>query len=221
MEVWIIMVSTRGITSWIAVGLFLILGAPSWAFAKKGPKISVGDDPSMKEGSPGLVLVEVSDFQCFFCAKGAREVLPVVYEKFVATGKLELIYLDLPLQGPRAFRAAEAAACAGDQDMFWDMHHQLFANQQGLSPDRLATYAEELGLDAAAFRKCLDSGRHAGGIREDMRAIINSTPAYLLGRRVPDSDKVEILDVIRGAKPYEVFEKKINDLLAPQTSGKD
>jgi protein-disulfide isomerase len=132
---------------------------------------------------------------------------------------LELIYLDLPLQGPRAFKAAEAAACAGDQDMFWDMHHQLFANQQGLSPDRLAAYAEELGLDAAAFRKCLDSGRHAGGIREDMRAIkvldINSTPAYLLGRRVPDSDKVEILDVIRGAKPYEELEKKINALLAP------
>lgn len=217
-------VSARVICSWI-VAAGLVLSSPSWAAGKKGPKISVGDDPSMKEGSPGLVLVEVSDFQCFFCAKGAREVLPLVYERFVATGKLELIYLDLPLQGPRAFKAAEAAACAGDQDMFWDMHHQLFANQQGLSPDRLATYAEEIGLDAAAFRKCLDSGRHAGGIREDMRAIkvldINSTPAYLLGRRVPESDKVEILDVIRGAKPYEEFEKKINALLLPETSGKD
>lgn len=40
----------------------LVLGSSSWA-AKKGPKIDVGDDPSMKEGSPALVLVEVSDFQ--------------------------------------------------------------------------------------------------------------------------------------------------------------
>jgi hypothetical protein len=31
--------------------------------ADKGPKISAGDAPSMKEGSPQLVLVEVSDFQ--------------------------------------------------------------------------------------------------------------------------------------------------------------
>jgi hypothetical protein len=40
----------------------LVLGSPSWA-AKRGQKIDVGDDPSLKEGSPALVLVEVSDFQ--------------------------------------------------------------------------------------------------------------------------------------------------------------
>ena len=43
-------------------GALLLLGPQSWA-AQKGPKISVGDDPSMKEGNPGLVLIEVSDFQ--------------------------------------------------------------------------------------------------------------------------------------------------------------
>lgn len=45
-----------------ATGLLLLLGSQSLAFAK-GQKISVADDPSLKEGSPGLVLVEVSDFQ--------------------------------------------------------------------------------------------------------------------------------------------------------------
>jgi len=44
------------------VGALILVGSQSWA-AQKGPKISVGDDPSMKEGTPGLVLVEVSDFQ--------------------------------------------------------------------------------------------------------------------------------------------------------------
>jgi len=54
----------RGISPLVvAVGALLVLGSPSLAFAQKGLKISVGDDPSMKEGSPGLVLVEVSDFQ--------------------------------------------------------------------------------------------------------------------------------------------------------------
>lgn len=57
-------VGVHGISRWgITAGVVLVLGSQSWAFAGKGPKISVGDDPSMKEGSPELVLVEVSDFQ--------------------------------------------------------------------------------------------------------------------------------------------------------------
>ena len=56
--------SFRRISPWlIAVGVILLIGSPSWAFAKKGLRISVGDDPSMKEGSPELVLIEVSDYQ--------------------------------------------------------------------------------------------------------------------------------------------------------------
>lgn len=47
---------------WLAVSLLLLCGALS-ALAKKGPKISVADDPSWKEGTPELVLIEASDFQ--------------------------------------------------------------------------------------------------------------------------------------------------------------
>ena len=46
----------------LAAGIFL-LAAQSAALAKDGRKISVADDPSLKEGSPRAVLVEVSDFQ--------------------------------------------------------------------------------------------------------------------------------------------------------------
>ena len=41
----------------------LLLGSQAWALSKKGPKISVGDDPSIKNGSPQFVLVEISDYQ--------------------------------------------------------------------------------------------------------------------------------------------------------------
>ena len=46
----------------VVIGFGLLLGSSAEAFAK-GPKISVGDDPSIKEGSPNLILVEVADFQ--------------------------------------------------------------------------------------------------------------------------------------------------------------
>jgi protein-disulfide isomerase len=146
-------------------------------------------------------------------------VLTQVNEKFVRTGKVELIYLDLPLQmHANAFKAAEAAACAGDQGKFWDMHHLLFANYRALAPDRLPGYAAEIGLDAAAFQKCLAGGKKAGGIREDMRTAqtlgIRGTPAYLVGRRVAGGDKVEVLEIIKGLPPYEELEKLLNGLLA-------
>jgi|SRR6185436_11803729 len=211
--------SCRAVVPWIVA--LAVLGAPSWVFAQKGLKISVADDPSMKEGSPELVLVEVGDFQCPYCGQGAREVLPQVYEKFVRTGKVELIFLDLPLpMHPNAFKAAEAAACAGDQKKFWDMHHILFANQRALAPEQLSGYAEELGLDVPAFQKCLSSGKHAAELREDMRTAqtlgITGTPAYLLGQRLPGGDKIKILEVVRGLPPYEELEKMLQALLPPE-----
>jgi protein-disulfide isomerase len=146
-------------------------------------------------------------------------VLPQVYQEFVRTEKLELVFLDLPLQRhPYAFKAAEAAACADDQKAFWYMHELLFAKQQALAPDRLPAYAEELGLDVAAFQKCLSSGQHAGAIREDTRTVqllgITGTPAFLLGRRVPGGEKVEILEIVSGLPPYEVLKEKLDALLA-------
>lgn len=144
--------------------------------------------------------------------------LPQVEEKFVHTGKVELVFLDLPLQmHQNAFNAAEAAACAGDQKKFWEMHHLLFENQRALAPDQLPGYAEKLGLDVPAFQKCLSSGRHEGEIRNSVRLAhslgIAGTPAYVLARRIK-GDKVEVLDIVHGLQPYEDLEKKINTLLA-------
>lgn len=148
-------------------------------------------------------------------------VLPQVQKEYVDTGKVELIYLDLPLhRPPDGWKPAEAAACAGDQGKFWEMRHHLFANQTALAPDRLPGHAEALGLDVAAFRKCLSGGRHAAGIREDIRKIrflgIAGTPAFLLGRRLPGGDKVQIEEIVKGLQPYEVIKAKLDGLLAPE-----
>lgn len=146
--------------------------------------------------------------------------LPLVEEDFVRSGKVELIFLDLPLDmHSHAFKAAEAAACAADQGKFWEMYAQLFASQRELAPEELVGHAKEVGLELAAFQKCLSGGKKAAGIREDVRVAsslgIHGTPAYLIGRRIPGGDKVEILEVLKGLQPYEVLEEKLNGLLTP------
>lgn len=200
---------------------FVLLVSLSAALAMSGRKIAIGDEPSLKQGAPGLVLVEVADFECPYCGRGARDVLPKVHEKYVGPGKVELVFVDFPLQmHPHAFRAAQAAACAGDQSQFWEMHHLLFANQRDLGADRLPAYAAELGLDVDAFDRCLASRRHDGEIRDDIRLAqslgITGTPAYLVGRRVPGGDKLEVLEVVKGLPPYEELEKLLDAQLAAQ-----
>ena len=79
----------------VAVGVAFLLASPSLAFGKKGVKIPVGDDPSLKEGErlPELVLVEISDYQCFYCIRSAEQVIPQVYEWLVRRGKVEIVFL--------------------------------------------------------------------------------------------------------------------------------
>jgi protein-disulfide isomerase len=208
----------RRVPTALAAGVILWLGGHLPGLAAGGPTISVGAAPSLKTGSPEVVLIEVSDFQCPSCGQSAREVLPRLEERLVRPGKVEVIFLNLPLPThPNAFQAAEAAMCAGYQKKFWEMHHLLFANQQALAPAQLPGYAETLGLDVAAFQKCLSDGQPAGEIRREMRLAeelgIAATPIYLLGRRVPGSDKIQVVETVRGVRPYEELETKLNHLL--------
>ena len=124
---------------------------------------------------------------------------------------------------PHAFSAAEAAACAGDQKMFWKMHDVLFANQRNLAPDQYPGYAEKLGLDVGAFQKCLSGRRHEAEIRGNVRIAqslgITGTPAYVIARRIPGKDKVQVLEIVHGMQPFEEMEKKLNALLAAKSTG--
>ncbi len=52
-----------------------------------------------------------------------------------------------------AFKAAEAAQCAGEQGGYFEMHDRLFANQQALAAEQLPDHATALGLNAAKFKE--------------------------------------------------------------------
>jgi len=121
--------------------------------------------------------------------------------------KVKIVYKDFPLPNHQfAMKAAEAAQCAGDQNKYWEMHDRMFADQRKLDVPSLKASAAALGLNAATFDQCLDSGKFAGQIKEDMeqgsKLGVNSTPSLFVNGRP-----------IIGAQPFEVFKTAIDDEL--------
>jgi hypothetical protein len=128
-----------------------------------------------------------------------------------------MVFLDMPLESIHkfAFKAAQAASCAGEEGKFWEMHDRLFANQKALEP--WTAHAEAVGLDTAKFEVCLASGKFDQEIRRQMgearKAGVTGTPAFMLGRTEPNSSKVKVLAVLKGAKAFAEFKVELDRLL--------
>jgi len=184
--------------------------------------LDVGGRPFRGERTAPLTLVEFSDYQCPYCARFVRETYPEIEAAYVRTGKLKVVFFDFPLMAihPLAFRAAEAARCAGDQGRYWEMHDRLFALQPAL--DAWAGHAEALGLDAAAFEACFSSGRHTTAIRDDIEKAsalaVRMTPTFVIGATRPDGSSLRVLETVLGSKPFAVFKERIDTLLAEHPS---
>lgn len=109
------------------------------------------------------ITVAFVDYASPDSAQHARQVLPTLVDTYIDTG--QLLYVLHPWSetddSPSA-QAASAAECAGKQAKFWEMHEQLFDEQEAwtqaaeLGP-LFASYAQALDLDADEFEDCLDS----------------------------------------------------------------
>jgi protein-disulfide isomerase len=191
--------------------------APAPLAPPRTPEVDLGDNPAKGKAGAPVTLVEFSDFQCPFCARYVRDTYPEIVREYVETGKLRYVFMDLPLESIHrlAFRAAEAAHCAGEQDRYWEMHDRLFENQRRLEP--WAAHAQALEMDVTRFEECLAAGRHAASVRRDMeearKAGVNSTPVFLLGRTDPAGSRLRASVVLRGAYSLARFQAEIERLL--------
>jgi protein-disulfide isomerase len=119
---------------------------------------------------------------------------------------------------PHAFRASEAALCAGEQGKYWALHDRLFANTRTLGPGELGEHARAAGVAPAPFEECLQSGRQAAAVRRDLadgqRAGVRGTPTFFLAAVAPDGSTLTVLRTLRGAQPFAAFKEAIDAALA-------
>src|SRR3989338_9298448 len=112
------------------------VAAPSAAPAQQAPqqpasaKISVDDDPVLGNKDAKVTVIEFSDYECPFCKRHFDQVYPSLKKDYIDTGKVKLVYRDLPLSfHPNAQKEAEAAECSRDQggdEMYFRYHDEMF-----------------------------------------------------------------------------------------------
>jgi protein-disulfide isomerase len=196
----------------------LVQGGKPAEEALVNASINVSGEPARGSARAKVMLVEVSDYHCPFCRRHMQQTQPQIDQEYINTGKVRYVFVDYPIEQlhPEAFKAHEAANCAGDQGKYWDMHARLFA-----SPTRdvneLVTQAESLGLNGSAFRTCLTGNKYAAPVRESVARMqqlgVDSTPMFLIGLTPADGQPMKILKVVKGAHPFQQFKAAIDGLL--------
>ena len=203
--------------------------APATADEDEDPRVVLADRARVQgnEGAP-LWVVEVSDFQCPYCAEFQRLTYPALKREYIETGKVRHAYVNLPLPNhPHARTAAEAAMCAGAQGRFWPMHDAIFATQtrwsrlESAAPvfDSLATV---VGVDRTAWADCVASGVMRPLIQADydrsLGSGVNSTPTFLvIGDTATGNGGTAMLG---GAQPIENFRRVLDAMLVTADSVK-
>jgi len=153
--------------------------------------------------SARVTVEEYSDFQCPYCARAARTIVPQIERDYIADGRVKLVFrpmaiLNRPGSPPESTWAAEAAECANEQGKFWDYHDKLFENQRGenqggFSINNLKRFAEELALDTQAFNQCIDSHKYEDLVKAEtqdaLKKDIQSTPTFVIGEQTVDGPR--------------------------------
>jgi protein-disulfide isomerase len=161
----------------------------------------------------------VSDFQCPFCKRWHSETWETLRKEYVATGKVRVAYVHMPLgMHPNARPMAIASMCASAQGKFWPMADAIFKGQESWKDAKdprpaIEAAGKEAGLDGARLKTCLDAPSIAAMVDGDKvrmtRAGAGSTPTFFIG-----DSKVE------GAQPLPVFKKAIDAALAAAAKAK-
>ncbi|HEX7052268.1 MAG TPA: thioredoxin domain-containing protein [Longimicrobiales bacterium] len=187
--------TTRRRTAFLLIATTATLLTPAISNAQaRGELQRAGLSRVKGDPSAPVLVYEIADFQCPYCARFSREVFPALDSLYVQTGKVRWIFVNLPLPShPRAWSAAEAALCAGAvADRFWTMHNRLFADQNTWSgaddpvPVFLG-YARAATIPVDRFHACLLADRVAPVLLEDVLFAagvkVNGTPTFIIDRQ--------------------------------------
>lgn len=188
---------------------------PDAAKPEAKPEININEilpERVMGEPNAPLAIIEYASLTCGHCAQFHKEVLPRVVEKYIATGKLKLIYRDFPLDG-NALKAAQLAQCM-PEDRYFAFIKTLFEAQEAWShaadvEATLVQYAKLAGLPGERVTACLaNTAIQEALVKRRMEAEkqfrVEATPSFVVNYGA---------ETISGIGTFDDFEKKLKKYL--------
>ena len=180
------------------VALVVVVGASFSYFGSKGS--STAAIPSSVSAADGYGIVFnkdvkdvptiniYEDFQCPVCARFEAINGPTL-EKVIADKKAKVVYHVLSFLGTESILAANAAACASDEDKFLAFHTAFYANQPAenagaINAEFLKSIGVSIGIDSPKFAACVDNGGYSDWVKNvaeaGAKANVNSTPTVFV-----------------------------------------
>ncbi len=208
------------------IAIVAVIGLIAYSLTTGGPRennfvVPPNAPPANPEGyllgnpNAPVEVLEFADFECGACMQFATITEPDVRERLVETGQISFRYFFFPLpQHPASASAAYAAACAGDQGKFWEMHDAIFQGFDDWALGRARNpknvferYAERIGLDVGTWSECYDSDKHTATIQSHVTAGtqrgVGSTPTFFIGG-----------EQVNGVRGYDEFKRHVDEALA-------
>ncbi len=177
-----------------SAGLVLALG-PTATVAQTLPPVTTADRTIGRADAP-ITVVEYASFACPHCADWHRFVYPLLKTRWIDTGKVRLVFRNLPTPPAEAsFPAAGIARCA-EPSRFFDVATALFHGQdRALATGQVQPWFDaavaQSGRTEAQMDACLANEATLTAINRDITAAnamgVDSTPTlFVNGRQVTD-----------------------------------
>ena len=135
-----------------------------------------------------------SSLTCPYCANFHTEVIPEIKKNYVDSGKVQLIFIDYPLD-QSAFNASKLLHCF-DKTKQMTLLDSIYENQEKWTAgsnisdinNNLKKIAENLGINSNDFNKCLNNDIIADKILNDRidgqkKYSISSTPTIIINEK--------------------------------------
>lgn len=166
-------------------------GGDSGSTATDVPAITKGDHIKGSENAP-VTIIEYASPTCPACKYFHDEILPVLTEKYVVTGKVKFVFREYPIHEPD-LPSYVLANCAGE-DQFFPVLDDLFANQMGIVTaaqagalkGALQTIGKRHGIETEAqFNACMENRDYRTALADKYQVAtekwsVDSTPTFIV-----------------------------------------
>ncbi len=166
---------------------------------------SMAEDIVIGDPNAPVTIIEYSSHLCGHCADFHKDTLPLIKEKYIGTGRVNLVSrLVSPVE------LSQAVLCANEDGKFSEFNELLFEKISELaSVEGLKTLAVDVGLDQEKFNQCFESNKYQERalqwFSQAQEDGVQGTPAFFVNGKK-----------ISGNQPYSVFEQTIEEALGEQ-----